>query len=516
MRSLIIPARETGAVTSRVTRCGLLVGVLAVGAALRLSGLGAESLWVDEVITLRLVEAYGPAALLRAVPAEQPHLPTYYVLLDLWIAVAGTDAAALRLPSALAAVAALPFVHLVGRRLYDARLGLLAAGLVAVSPYHVADALDARMYAFVTLGTLTATYAFTRLDDGPRAVAGYLAATLGTLTLHPFAAFLPVVHAAGLATRRLGSDPDGWRLPTTAWPVGVALLPPLAGVGYAAVALDRNLQITFVDRPGVGDAAATILGVVGSWPWPAAAAVGLLVGALAGAGLWAGRREAATRMVACWLAVPVVGLVGVSYLVTPVLWPRYAVVAAPAVPLLVARGVRAVGRRPTPSARHRRLAAVGLALTLGVALVAATGTLHARDQKEQWDETVAWVEERAAPGALVVVADCITRRAYTHYATRDDLRVVGSVGPETGTGIDRTPTAALRERMAAHEEVWLVFSHVADREERRLEGIADERHDRRVEERFVGIRVVGYELARGSVEPAADPPPTGCDVRMGG
>ncbi|KAB7514557.1 hypothetical protein DM867_05385 [Halosegnis rubeus] len=69
--------------------------------------------------------------------------------------------------------------------------------------------------------------------------------------------------------------------------------------------------------------------------------------------------------------------------------------------------------------------------------------------------------------------------------------------------------------MAAHEEVWLIFSHVADREERRLERLADERHEQRFTRSFVGITVVGYERAENETITSGELPPTGCDVRIG-
>ncbi|RNJ27183.1 hypothetical protein Nmn1133_11205 [Halosegnis longus] len=499
----------------------LLALVVALAAALRWFGLGRESLWIDEIITVRFLAAYAPLELLTAIPSQQPHLPTYYVGLDLWRGLVGSGPATLRVPAAVAGTLAVPVAYLLVRRLYGSSAGLLAAATLAVSRYHVADAREVRMYAFVTLGVLASTYLFARLDEGRRAAVAYLAVTLLALSLHPLAVFLPLVHATFLVVERVASTPcSGWTAPRTWWPVALLALPVLAVGGFGLASFLDGARLTFVATPGAREVAVVLGSFLGRWSWPWNALVGVGCGLLALFGLWRGRREPATRLLACWLAVPLAGLLAVSYLATPVLFDRYAIVAAPALPFLVVRGVLALDvpdATDTPdtrlaTARGLRIAVAGCLL---LALASSGVALHTTTDNEEWDSAVATVESRADAGALVVVSDCITRRAYTYYADRSDLTVVGSVGPESGTPHDRTPAAALEPRFAAHQEVWLVFSHVADREERRLERLADERHEQQFERQFVGITVVSYEQPDGESTSPGELPSTGCDVRIG-
>ncbi len=496
----------------------LLALVVALAAALRFFRLGAESLWIDEIITVRFLAAYSPLELVTAIPSQQPHFPAYYVGLDVWRGLFGTGAATLRFPSAVVGTLAIPVAYLLVRRLYTSRAGLLAAAMLAVSRYHIADAQEVRMYAFLTAGVLASTYLFTRLDEGRRVAVAYLAATVFALSLHPFAVFLPLVHATFLAVERVASPPSGgWTAPRLQWPVALTSLPVLAAGAFGVVRFLGGARLTFVATPGAREVAVVLGSFLGGWSWPWNLLVGGGCGLLALFGLWRGRREPATRLLACWLLVPLVGLLAVSYLATPVLFDRYALVAAPAFPLLVVRGVLALD--VSDALDTRVVTARGLQIAVAGCLLLALATsgvaLHTTTDKEEWDSAVAAVESRADAGALVVVSDCITRRAYTYYADRSDLTVVGSVGPESGTPHDRTPAAALEPRMAAHEEVWLVFSHVADREERRLEQLADERHERRFERQFVGITVVGYEQPENETTPPGEGPSTGCDVRIG-
>ncbi|MDZ7746780.1 MAG: glycosyltransferase family 39 protein [Halobacteriales archaeon] len=496
----------------------LLVPVVVLAAAIRFAGLGAESLWIDEIITVRFLAEYTPLELLTVIPSQQPHFPPYYVFLDLWSGLFGRGAVRLRFPSAVAGTLSVPVAYLLVRRLYTAPAGLLAAATLAVSRYHIADAQEVRMYAFVTLGVLASTYAFTRLDEGRRLHVAYLGLTLFALSLHPFAVFLPLVHATFLAIERVAPASAGtWTAPDTSWPVALASLPILVVGIFGIVSFLGGARLTFVAMPGAREIAVVLGSFFGRWPWPWNLAIGGGCGLLALGGLWAGRREPATRLLACWLAVPIAGLLAISYLATPVLFDRYAVVAAPAFPLLAVRGVLALGSPESVDIQFATARAVQLAVAgcLLLALASSGVALHTTTDKEEWNAAVETVESRADDGALVVVSDCITRRAYTYYADRTGLTVIGSVGPESGTPHDRTPAAALRLRMAAHEEVWLVFSHVADREERRLQQFASERHEKRLTREFVGITVVGYEQPANETVAAGTISPTGCDVRIG-
>lgn len=63
--------------------------------------------------------------------------PVYIYLLVPFIKVIGLNAWAVRLPAALAGIAAVYLTYLLGRKLYTDKIGLLAALLLAVSPWHL-------------------------------------------------------------------------------------------------------------------------------------------------------------------------------------------------------------------------------------------------------------------------------------------------------------------------------------------------------------------------------------------
>lgn len=124
------------------------LGLTAAALALRLVRLGAQSLWVDEALSyawIQEIRKNGHASLLLNI-----HGPLHALALDL-VRHAGTSEWWLRLPSALAGAAAVPALALLGRDLWNRRVGIFAATLLAVSPFSLYYSQECRNYAFSIL-----------------------------------------------------------------------------------------------------------------------------------------------------------------------------------------------------------------------------------------------------------------------------------------------------------------------------------------------------------------------------
>ena len=104
----------------------------------------------------------------------------------------GVTEFAARLPSALFDVGTVGLVFLLGRRLFGTLVGLIAACLVAFSPFHIIYAQEARMYAalvfFATLSILTLVGYLERNSLTSR--LSYVAATTLLLYTHYYALFV--------------------------------------------------------------------------------------------------------------------------------------------------------------------------------------------------------------------------------------------------------------------------------------------------------------------------------------
>ena len=180
-------------------------GVLALG--LRAHTLTAQSLWFDEVLTA--VGAQSFAWVLYSAHIFG-HPPLQYLVA--WV-VGGAQASEgwLRGPFVAAGVAGVVATGYLGRRLLGAPTGLLAAALLAISPFHIELSQLARPYAFLVLAvTLSWLLLFRALQRGaPLDWVCFSAVTALAMYTHYSAAFVLLAEALVAATwivRRSGSD----------------------------------------------------------------------------------------------------------------------------------------------------------------------------------------------------------------------------------------------------------------------------------------------------------------------
>lgn len=199
-------AREAALLTLS-GRSFLLLLALAVlaAAALRLWQIGERELWLDEAYSAWFSSGSWHD-LWIVQPGYEVHPPLYYSLLKLWSCLAGTGPGALRLPSAIAGIAAVPLMALAARQL--ARLAqvprplllvLVAAGLALFSSRLLLVSQEARPYSLLFLAFLGAVHGWLRLANdfgsGGTAAAGRWSswAILGTGTI-----FVLWLHALGI------------------------------------------------------------------------------------------------------------------------------------------------------------------------------------------------------------------------------------------------------------------------------------------------------------------------------
>jgi mannosyltransferase len=222
-----LPARRTLA-SSLVAHGSWLIALTALGLLLRRYRLGAQGLWFDEADLA--ARARAPLAeLLAAFLRPGENGPLYGLLMAAWVRLAGDGELTLRLPSMLAGALAVPALALLGRALGGWRIGLLAAGLLAISPYAVWYSQDAKMYALLTLltpATWLALLAALRRDR-PGWWLAYAALTAVSFGVHVVSGlvWLSQVLVVLLGWRRLGPARRGWRRTT------LALLLPVLAIG---------------------------------------------------------------------------------------------------------------------------------------------------------------------------------------------------------------------------------------------------------------------------------------------
>ena len=143
---------HSGSVSMR--RWSIVVFLLTAGAISRFLWIDHESLWLDEVTSLRLAEQTGSLHL-EPLPFfskwDDGHPALYYLLLRVWISMFGSGEVAVRSLSAVFGLAMLAATYYVGQRLISKDVGVLASGLVLVNAVALHYSQEVRMYTLIGL-----------------------------------------------------------------------------------------------------------------------------------------------------------------------------------------------------------------------------------------------------------------------------------------------------------------------------------------------------------------------------
>src|SRR5262245_55872330 len=129
----------------------------AVSLAIRTSGL-RSGYWIDEGIAVGI--ASHPLADIPRALVQDGSPPLYYLLLHIWMGVAGTGEAATRSLSLFFALLAIPVSFAATAAAFDRRAGALAAAGAAGCPFLTYYAQETRMYSLVVLLSIAACSAF--------------------------------------------------------------------------------------------------------------------------------------------------------------------------------------------------------------------------------------------------------------------------------------------------------------------------------------------------------------------
>ena len=178
-----------------------VLGLTALGAALRFPTLDRQSYWLDELVTVSLLRR-DLGDMLGQIPETEATPYLYYVLAWLWASAFGLGEVGLRSFSALAGTATVPVAYGAGAALVSRRAGVVAAALVAVSPFLVWYSQEARSYALLVLLGAGSLLAFAKALERERLalVTWALVSALAVAT-HYFAVFLVSAEAAWLVYR---------------------------------------------------------------------------------------------------------------------------------------------------------------------------------------------------------------------------------------------------------------------------------------------------------------------------
>lgn len=385
--------------------------IIVLAAALRLYGLGDQSLWFDEAASVRIVRQ-DFRAMLASIRDDERIPPLHYLILYAWVRVFGPAEWSVRLPSALAGIGAVWLLYLFARRLFGAVPALVAALLLAVAPFQIQYAQEARAYSLMLLLSLGSCLLFVRLlqTEKPRARfdAAYVLVSAAALYSHLYALFTLIAQAMSYAIEWL--RPDKPLFGARRWMVAqIAIFSLFLPWLPIAIRWARSVGSGFWVAPMT---ARDLFGTYATYAGGSLLALLLLM--IAAVGVFAQRRNIRGVSLMLALAVlPVVVPVIVSILTKPTFTPRYGIVAPAALYALVGCGVAAL-----------RNGAVQSVIAIALAALSLQG-MRAIPEKPDWRGLVAHVGRVARPGDYVIMTPRRSTYLYDYYATHADIRRKG-------------------------------------------------------------------------------------------
>jgi len=525
-----------------------LLLIIATGAFLRFFAIGSKTVWLDEAFSI-WVANHGILEGIGWLIKIDQHPPLYYLLLSVWQWIFDDTQGVVRAFSALCSTLAIPFIYLATKRItQDTMAGLLAALLLALSPFQIRFAQEARMYALLTMEVAIAIFFVVRYLDGygtrqlawrdyifPRrwsrmgdvraAVGLSLAQAAIMLTHNTAAVFFPLALNlsvfGAILYRRFSSKHVSMRAVNADrflrnWLViqGVAFLlwlPWAIPFVIQSIKVDQEFWIGAPDLSRINDTLKN-LSFAHLPGWMPAALLLVVYAVLAAIGVFYLRRKLAWALLLLSLMLTPFGGELLVSLRRPIFYDRTLIWTTLPFAMLMAIGIRGflVGTykttrtAPKPATNHRTLRR-SLA-TAATFVIMAVSTLsiynyYANFQKEDWAKAADYVAQQIEPGDTIIFnatwVQIPFEYYFRHYDVDADLR---------GAPVDLFDSGVLEPRMtekdveylhalvADKQRVWLVYSHdwytdpaqIIPRELGRLMRKTDQR-------RFNGLQIVAFE-----------------------
>jgi len=494
---------------------GALLAITLVAFLLRAPHLDTQSLWRDEVDVIHLANELLPQSpvselkallipLVRRLAQTGYNGPLYIFLMRGWLNLVGDGDFVLRYPSLWCGVLAVPLSYRVGRRLVGSPAAVMAALLVAISPYLIWYSQDAKMYALVTALTLLGlTCLLEALAIGQlRWWAGFVLFVSLSFYVHVLSALMmPVYVTAFILVRPLPARE--WQRGLVAF--GLLTLPylplliwqlPLVvdsyDTGHPFYPIDQMFSLLF-------NLYARGVAMVGSWVVVAGFVFAMLGGLFLS--VRGSRRSMSVNkhlpapggsrwrlFLLIWLLLPIL-LVYLISLRTPVFEPRYLIYITPAFYLLTGLGIVTLSRQSWIAAGLALAAVISFSL-LGV-WVQATVSI-----KSDFRAAAGYISIHRQNNVPIMFQMPYVRATFDYYF---DGEYVALEGPWTNGGESEADVEDTMGRLlGAYPEIWLVASESWLWDSRDLTRTWLDQHARLVESAsFTLVDVYHYNLQMG-------------------
>lgn len=394
-----------------------LVIVVGIGVYLDLHNLDSQPFWLDEAISESVGLSSG-SAFVKLAFARETNMAFYYLLLHWWLALVHPSDFTIRLLSVICAVAALPVLYVVAKKLFDERVGMAAALLLAVNPTFVNYSQEARCYSLAILLGLLSWSTFIDCAREPTRLTSLKYVATTTLAVYTHSLAILILPAQGLTLLYLQREWSKRRPLLLAMSlVGLLLVPILiltvywysGGEGWIArkigvpgLASLREVAVTFaggIAPPRVRQRWLEALTALGFAMFLANWVKGLRQPRF---------RADGYACAAIALVTPIALLMSISQAI-PLFIVRYVLICLPFYILIVAAG--------WCQFKDRTVAASGVALLVLLSLW-ADQTYYSYSARLNWRQAIDYVNSNARDGDRLIFVPAYVRFEFDHNLKR--------------------------------------------------------------------------------------------------
>lgn len=415
-----------------------LFSIFLLALILRIYNLDGESYWLDEFYSIQVSRLSPLEILNEIVLSGENNPPIYFVLLHFWTAVFGESEFASRLLSVLMGSFSVFLIYIFGKELINKNTGLIAALILAVSPFQVYYSQEARAYILLVLVTLANYYFFFRLSRSYsiKLASGYVLSGAILIYTHYFWVFYIAAQNIYVFTR-LSLNVKGEWPGTRPWillqlVLLIIFLPELQLL-LTAGALSGGF---WIDKPNIKNVLWLFLEFSGSYTLLALFFILSLFRVFTDFGVESrsslrqiiNRSDDSSRtridrtyLLVVLLFAPIVLSFIVSITIKPIFLSRYLIGSSPALYLLVAAGIDRI--------ENSRVKILFIVLIAGLSLLQVYRGYVTVD-KHQWRDAAEYLDKNAASGDLLVVTPSYETDSLKYYLKRGDLRI-NALPPDT-------------------------------------------------------------------------------------
>ncbi|MDD4785520.1 MAG: glycosyltransferase family 39 protein, partial [Candidatus Shapirobacteria bacterium] len=140
-----------------------IIIILGLAFGLRLIAIN-QSLWLDEAISANVAKM-PIGEIVKNFSIHDFHPPVYYWFLNIWNNIFGSEVVSLRVSSILFSLITVYFVYLIGKKIKNKKIGILAAFFLTINPLFVFYSQELRMYSMATMWLTIGFYFFIKIKN---------------------------------------------------------------------------------------------------------------------------------------------------------------------------------------------------------------------------------------------------------------------------------------------------------------------------------------------------------------